>query len=718
FWLFFRRQAFEPLEVEREGRKVSLTFLDRLLLESEDYAKELGERLKDRVFGEIFPHLAAGFLAYIKEQEGALADLGQERLDQIYQGTLTLLYRLLFLLYAEARDLLPVRETRGYFEISLTRLKQQVAEAAGAIAEEVEGQVRKQFRTDTYELYDRLLRLFAIIDQGGSDLNVPIYNGGLFLSDSDPTDNSLEAENARFLLHHKIPDRYLARALDRLARDEDPKRFDLVFIDYKSLGVRHLGSIYEGLLEFKLRIADRRLAIVKQKGREVYVPVRELTEVQKSKAESRGKIIKKGALYLENDKRERKATGSYYTPDYIVKYIVEHAVGPVLEEKFEQFRPRLRQAQHQRQEFYKKQQALKKMGLRPEPASKADLIGQELAEEFFKLRVLDPAMGSGHFLVEAVDFMTDKALDFLNAFPWNPITAQLERMRRTILQEMEDQGITIDARRLTDVNLLKRQVLKRCIYGVDLNPMAVELAKVSLWLDCFTLGAPLSFLDHHLRCGNSLIGVTVQEVQNALKGQMNLFGSTFVGLTLAIDLMSQVGYLSDITSSQVRESRRHYQQATKALAQFKRILDVYTSQWFGNPPQRSGRGKNALILSPALEFLKSVEAESWLKDPDKLPKLSESGQKVAQTAVAAASEKRFFHWELEFPEVFYGPRPGSQQTIERLEGAGFDAVVGNPPYVQERRGNKELFEDLRGSPIIKKYCEKAMDIFNLFIALG
>ena len=94
----------------------------------------------------------------------------------------------------------------------------------------------------------------------------------------------------------------------------------------------------------------------------------------------------------------------------------------------------------------------------------------------------------------------------------------------TILDQMDEQGVVIDRRRLTDVNLLKRHVLKRCIYGVDLNPMAVELAKVSLWLHCFTLGAPLSFLDHHMRCGNSLIGVSVPEVRDELR-QGSLFGS-------------------------------------------------------------------------------------------------------------------------------------------------------------------------------------------------
>jgi hypothetical protein len=115
FWLLFRSQAFELDEVNREGKKQVLSLLDQLLLYSEDYAKELGERLKDRVFEEIFPHLAAGFITFIRQRDGVHADISQETLNTLYQGTLTLLYRLLFLLYAESRDLLPVKEVRGYF---------------------------------------------------------------------------------------------------------------------------------------------------------------------------------------------------------------------------------------------------------------------------------------------------------------------------------------------------------------------------------------------------------------------------------------------------------------------------------------------------------------------------------------------------------------------------------------------------------------------------
>jgi hypothetical protein len=706
FWLLFRREALTPVSTEREGKTLELSLLDRLLLESEDYAKELGERLKERVFEEIFPHLAAGFITDIRRRDGAEADLSPEALDAVFQGTLTFLYRLLFLLYAESRGLLPVREARGYYQASLTKLKQEVAEAGGKIVDEAEERLGRQYDEDEYALYARLQQLFRVIDRGDAALNVPLYNGGLFLSEPAADDDSPEAEAARFLNATRVPDRFLARALDLLSRDEDPKSHDLVFIDYKSLGVRQLGSIYEGLLEFKVRVATEKMAVVKGKRTEEIVPYREaVREGLRILTDGRGqnapeRVQEKGSVYLENDKRERKATGSYYTPDHIVKYIVEHAVGPVLEQKFEAMRPRLRQAQKQRRAFFQRQEEFRRRRMKAEPDSKAELIGQEMVGELFDVKVLDPAMGSGHFLVEAVDFITDRALDFLNAFPWNPIRAELARTRESILQEMDEQGISIDAARLTDVNLLKRHVLKRCIYGVDLNPMAVELAKVSLWLDCFTLGAPLSFLDHHLRCGNSLIGVTVAEVQEALdERQSELLGSRFAGLLSATEFMRRVGELSDVTGEQVRQSRAEYRHASDALLPFKRILDIYTSQWFGNGAASKGGETSALALlqnrqvDAVLNARNSEEIEAALA---KLPPSQQIGRKklvgerdVARTALTAARQKSFFHWELEFPEVFFATRSGTERTIERREGAGFDAVIGNPPYINVKRGIEE-----------------------------
>jgi hypothetical protein len=212
-------------------------------------------------------------------------------------------------------------------------------------------------------------------------------------------------------------------------------------------------------------------------------------------------------------------------------------------------------------------------------------------DELFDLKVLDPAMGSGHFLVEAVDFVCDRILGqregFLQAFPWNPVTTFLKETREEILAEMQRQEVTIDAARLTDINLLKRYVLKRCVYGVDLNPMAVELAKVSLWLDCFTLGAPPSFLDHHLKCGNSLIGTTVQEVEAELAAQKkghaaDLFGGPFQGLLSSTATMQELARTPDVTVAESQKSRQLFADFEKSQAPYKAALDIWVSRHFGN----------------------------------------------------------------------------------------------------------------------------------------
>ncbi len=490
-------------------------------------------------------------------------------------------------------------------------------------------------------------------------------------------DSTTEAATARFLLNYKITDRQLALGLDRMTRDLDEKRHDLVMIDYKSLGVRQLGSIYEGLLEFKLRVAPETMAVVRGKKTEEIMPLAEATAKKLPLAkegrgkEARDKHIAKGEVYLENDRRERKATGSYYTPDYIVKYIVENTVGPVLKEKLEALRPAFRQAELTLQAEKDKAEALRRQGRSGDtPENQAYLRHKAVSAAFFDLKVLDPAMGSGHFLVEAVDYITDRMTDFLTGFKWNPVVHELTATRREIQSAMERQGVTIDAGKLIDLNLLKRHVLKQCIYGVDLNPMAVELAKVSLWLDCFTLGAPLSFLDHHMKAGNSLIGGNVAEVHDALS--RDLFGNQFAGLLSATSLMQQVGNLSDITVEEVTESQTAYREAFDALAPFKRLLDVWISEHFGN------KGAQFAVSTYTQAIIENRASE--VKNPADRARL--------ETAFSLSASKRFFHWELEFPEVFY------DQTQRKADG-GFDAVIGNPPYdVMEKEENEIRSQDL------------------------
>lgn len=754
FWLMFRAEAFTPGPVQDD--KPGPCFLDRVFDGSREYAKELGERLKGRVFEQIFPHFAEGFIAHIRANDKN-ADFTEDRLHDVFRGTLTLLYRLIFLLYAESLDLLPVTEA-NYQEVSLRKLTKELAERAGANEAQAVEKLKTAYSPSETKLYDQLAKLFGVVDEGDNTVNVPKYNGGLFITRPDPDDHSDEAKAARFLADFKVPDRYLAMGLDRLARDEDPKRHELVPVDYKSLGVRQLGSIYEGLLEFKVKVAPERMAVVKAKKKGEAVVTAKQAEKDKLKVLTRVKMhgaeggyLRKGTVYLANDKQERKATGSYYTPDYIVKYIVEHTVGPVLEERFNELRDDFRKAEAAYRDARKKNTKLKESGLSDDPEKVANDY-KWLLERLFTLRVLDPAMGSGHFLVEAVDFITNRMLAFLNGFSWNPVQSFIQRTRRDILNALSKAGVDVDEKKLTDINLLKRHVLKRCIFGVDLNPMAVELAKVSLWLDCFTLGAPLSFLDHHLKCGNSLIGVNVEEVEKTLKKSAGMFSSRFAGLMLATDKMLEVARLADSTAEQAAQSRSEFLRAQNALAPFKRILDIYTSQWFGNGlvAEKAGAGRKKKggkvaaiewLNSDAVSELLAANADGFIEDTgrpftakpqmtvfektdttvlkdkkkrkpsitDRVDNKADAWfNNVPKLAAKARAEHRFFHWELEFPEVFYAPTTPGGQNITRVENAGFDAIVGNPPYVRQ-----ELIKPIK--PFLSERFECHSTAADLFI---
>jgi TaqI-like C-terminal specificity domain len=696
YWsLFFRPDAFRssPLAPPGRGagREGAACWLDGILQGSREYAKRLGERLKDRIFLTIFPHLAQGFLVDRKQRLDQNKEPTEEELADTFEATLTLLYRLLFLLYAESRDLLPIREA-PYHAASLKKIKEEIAGKAGVAESGVPECLQKAYSPKETGLYDRLCRLFRAMDKGDSILNVPTYNGGLFNTSPLPSPplrgrgaggegdgGRRDQRIARFLLEHKVPDRHLALAIDRLARDQDERTLALVFIDYKSLEVRHLGSIYEGLLEFKLKVAEEDLTTQADKKGETYIP---LSRAKVKRGKQAVVVVRKKEVYLSNDKAERKASGSYYTPDPIVEYIVAHTVGPVLEEKLEALRPDFRKVRKTFDRLKKNAEA--NPHLKASQDSRRYALEatyrehQDLVERLFYLRVLDPAMGSGHFLVETVDFVTDHLLKFLNQFPINPVNFALERTRASILESLGEQGVTVDPNKLTDINLLKRHVLKRCIYGVDLNPMAVELAKVSLWLDAFTLGAPLNFLDHHLRCGNSLIGAAFQGLEHAAAGP--LFVMQYESLLRAIQHVFFVSNLADATAAEVRRSAEEYAEARRELSGYQIGLDLVMAQHFGfaqAPALLTSHG--SLSLTNRKELLAAIKDE---RERDLVRQVE---------ALASRADLRFFHWELEFPEVFFGYADASQRQVKHRnvleEGsAGFDCVVGNPPYLGVRTG--------------------------------
>ena len=192
-------------------------------------------------------------------------------------------------------------------------------------------------------------------------------------------------------------------------------------------------------------------------------------------------------------------------------------------------------------------------------------------------------MGSGHFLVNLVDYLTDHVITAIAEAEatWDgyvsPLNERIDHIRSTIMGNAEDRGWSVDTAQLDDRHIVRRMVLKRCVYGVDKNPMAVELAKVSLWLHTFTVGAPLSFLDHHLRCGNSLFGSWVQPAIKTVRQQgEGMFLEPSV--KQAIPSASSMQVIEGLTDAEIAEAHRSadvFAQVSEMTAPLNAFLSLY-----------------------------------------------------------------------------------------------------------------------------------------------
>lgn len=636
-------------------------------------ANRLGDRLQRRVLLTVFPDLAQGFLEDRNRLAGVEREPTDDELDDLFQATRAFLYRLLFLLYAESRDLLPVRDPR-YFAVSLRKIQEEIAAEGDTFSDTETG------------LFDRLLRLFHALDQGDPVLNVPSYHGELF-------------HNPRW--DHKIPDRRLAVAIDSLSRDRDEHTRALAFIDYKSLDVRRLGSIYEALLDRKLRLADEH-------------PQRAGRANGRRKPPLPAAGACKRQVQLANDNVKRKASGSYYTPPAIVEYLIANAVGPVLDAKLEALRRDFRKAAKTFDKELQKSEAhpsaeVRKGSMDHRQWAALQTENQyrnlvEFAEGGFDLRVIDPAMGCGHFLVEAVNFITGRLLEFLAEFPNNPVRFALDRIRQSLLQSLAAQGLTADRAALSDRHLLKRHVLRQCIYGVDLDPMAVELAKASLQLDACVPGAPFGFLDHHLRSGNALIGTTFEDLRQALGGSLHRV--SFEPLLRALRHISSINKKFDVNAVEVQQSADEHTQARQDLSGYEVLFDVPVAKHFGFPEATDLLTKvwkaPTWDLSNRESFLQCLKADG----------ARQMAEQAAQ--LGRRPDLRFFHWEIEFPDAYFTFVDHGQRQIRPKNdwvpgSAGFDCVVGNPPYVRIQNLDEAIVEYLG-----QKF-ESARRKFDLYI---
>jgi len=613
FYLFFRQGAFLD---DQTGD----CFLDDVYDQSTAFAEALGEDLQENIY-EAIRVLAEGFLE-------TNDNLDEEDLDRIHDSSLIYLYRLIFVLYAESegRNLLPT-ENEIYSETySLNDLKQVVVEKRD--------ETQQHYQTWQTSLWDKLDELFVLIDQGSQgkgipkdDLYIPAYNGGLFRTDPEKED-TIEAQ---FLSNHEVGDTYIAEVIELLTRHEASEGQGKVFVDYSSLDERNLGSIYEGLLEYTLAVADEPLTV--DDGE--YVAAGEGDDV----------TVEQGEVYLRTDDGERKATGSYYTPEYVVEYIVDETLGPLVQEIREDLVAN---------------------------SARGDDRGfaEEFADRVFDLTVLDPAMGSGHFPVNAVDYLAREIID-----------AQEQQDRQALdSADAEIRAPTTEEGELRDINWARRKVAQRCIYGVDVNPLATELAKVSLWLRTLAAEQPLAFLDHHLKTGNSLVGSDIEDVLS--DGDEDATGDGQLTLQQSFDHTRQRAMehvtdrfqdllnIDNETLEDAKEMEAVYDDV-RADPLYKKLLamaNVHTADAFGlDVPSDADERMARALHSDAWE---KIEQQDWFK-----------------SAQAMAEDERFFHWELEFPMAFY------DQDGERHEDAGFDAVIGNPPYINANEMNKSGFSE-------------------------
>ena len=288
------------------------------------------------------------------------------------------------------------------------------------------------------------------------------------------------------------------------------------YINYRDLGVQQLGSIYERLLEHEI-IRD-----------------------------SNGIAVRPNVF-------ARKGSGSYYTPDDLVSLIIKETIEPLVRSRMGVF-------------------TAKHSELVTSQLSKERQIGQlkqvDPAEKLLDLKVCDPAMGSGHFLVNLVDYLADQVITAMAEAEASvdgyisPLTERIDGIRDTIMANAKDRGWTIDTDQLDDRHIVRRMVLKRCVYGVDKNPMAVELAKVALWLHTFTVGAPLSFLDHHLRCGGSLFGSWVRTGIDQAKEQG---GPLFLKgpVERAMRAAASMQIIEGLTDAEIAEAHRSAEEFAK-----------------------------------------------------------------------------------------------------------------------------------------------------------
>ncbi|MEQ8665633.1 MAG: N-6 DNA methylase [Rhodospirillales bacterium] len=650
-WLSFPLRAFAGvagrpmlgglkllLDASRLFRARSEVRLRALLLESREAQAAVSGTLSEQVLGALH-ELLRGMNSAEPKMIGRLA---REDPRHLYEGLLTTLMRLVFVLYAEDRDLIPSRtdgQARTLYEdgYSVRGLFGRLYEDAALNPDTME---------ERYGGWGRLLALFRLVHRGHASGFVNARGGKLFDPDAFPFLEGRETM-ADPLRVPKLSDGSLLRILEGLMTVRDQKTKVRQRLSYRTLDVEQIGSVYETVMGFTVEVAEGRVLAIragKNNRTPVYADLDQLVahkpkerpkylSEESKRAGTLGKTVDKplreadtpdaiaAALDPIVDERaspakqpmaagtpilqpteERRRTGSHYTPRSLTEPIVRHALEPTFE----------------------------RLGKAATP------------EKILAIKVCDPAMGSGAFLVEACRQLAQRLVD---AWASHPRT-------RPVIPPDEDEEL--HARRL---------VAQRCIYGVDRNPMAVDLARLSLWLVTLARDHEFTFLDHALKAGDSLVGLSRKQIAamhwDTTKPQMSLLASSVnQRVNEALDGRASIQDAPDDVTRAIQEAR--HRTVEQRLDQLRLYGNAVIAAFFS---ETKAKAREKVRQS----------AEDWALQRDGVPKLAALANSLQQGDFPVTP----FHWEIEFPEVF------------ARDNGGFDAVVGNPPFLGGARVSSE-----------------------------
>jgi hypothetical protein len=627
-----------------------------LLAESRRRQADVTEKLAEQVF-EAVERLLEGF------ESAAARDIGLDRPDwlraamesgQVYEGVLNVILRLVFLLYAEDRSLLPVSHPTYAAHLSVLGLYERLMSDAGAHPESMH---------QRYGAYGALVSLFRAVYFGvrhahaeHGDLHLPPRQGRLFDPSAFPF---LEGGMPGWTAAVRLPE---DRAAVRLPTIDDGTLHEVLHrlivldgqrISYRDLSVEQIGAVYESLMGFTVERMEGPAVRLGKAG--YWVEAKALRDASKAERQKildeRCDLSKAG---IKNALEVLETTGKNADDDALAAALVDAVVA-----KGDRHRHRARTHQLVLQptasrrstgSHYTPRSLSEKVVRRTLEPILACLGDVPKAEQILSLKVCDPAMGSGAFLVEACRFLGDAVVE-----AWRrsgELPALIEKEGNALLHA-------------------KRLVAQRCLYGVDKNAAAVELAKLSLWLETLSGEKPFTFLDHVLRHGDSLVGLDVEQVrafhwtpQKQLPTVATLVDRALAEVREHRDAIQSLA--DDESDLAQREKRRLLELANGAMERVKLVADVCVGAFFAEDKKKAREEERDKRLAVVEAYLGGDES---LK-----PTLDD-------WALTIRKQHAPFHWHLELPEVFFLERPDPLEKGTVNRAAFMDAFVGNPPFM-------------------------------------